>query len=41
MLGPVAMERYATQPNIQDDVRFVCLHGADIYYQFYNVWKYY
>lgn len=40
-LGPVAMERYAISARTQDEVRFAVLHTGAMYYNQYNVWKYY
>ena len=40
-LGPVAMERYATTAQMQEAVRFAVIHTADLYYNQYNIWKYY
>ena len=40
-LGPTAMTRYATTKPEQDSVRFAVLHTADVYYNSYNVWRYY
>ena len=40
-LGPTAMARYATTPRTQDEVRFAVLHTGDMYYNQYNVWRYY
>ena len=40
-LGPMAMARYATTKPQQDGVRFAVTHTADIYYNQYNVWRYY
>jgi pyrroloquinoline quinone (PQQ) biosynthesis protein C len=40
-LGPVAMERYATTTQMQEAVRFAVIHTADLYYNQYNIWKYY
>ena len=40
-LGPMAMTRYATTKPEQDSVRFAVLHTADVYYNSYNVWRYY
>ena len=40
-LGPTAMSRYATTKHEQDSVRFTVLHTADVYYNSYNVWRYY
>ena len=37
--GPMA--RYATTPRTQDEVRFAVLHTGDMYYNQYNVWRYY
>ena len=40
-LGPMAMSRWATTEPEQNGVRFAVQHTADIYYNQYNVWRYY
>ena len=35
------MERYATTAQMQEAVRFAVIHTADLYYNQYNIWKYY
>ena len=40
-LGPMAMSRWATTEPEQNGVRFAVQHTADVYYNQYNVWRYY
>ena len=40
-LGPIAIERYATTPLVQEAVRFAVQHTALMYFRQYDVWQYY